>query len=154
MAWTRFNSAILRQGETWLRASASGYTLPNSFLLMLFLANGAINRTSTASQVLATELAQANGYTRQPLMFSTGAYDATQQRGEWSAADVLVTASGQSLQYDMAAIWALPSGQTDPVNGWAEAFSVFSQTQTVFDGTSHTFKATWNVLNTGDVSGA
>lgn len=153
MAWIRFDSAILRQGETWLRASTTNYPLPDSFLLLLCLTDGAVNRASTPTQVLATELAQSNGYSRKPLVFGEGSYDSLQKRGEWVAGDVLVSAVGQSLQYDAVVVWALPPGVTDLSAGWPELINLFGATQTIFAETSHTFRVSWNFLNVGDIDG-
>src|SRR6478672_607267 len=113
LIWTRFNSAVLVEGEAWLRKGASSFTPPDTLSLVL-CNGGSISRTATPAAIATAELLEVNGYTRQLLTFAAGSYNSTSQRGEWLANPIQITAN-QTLQYDCAVIWANGSTGNLPV---------------------------------------
>jgi hypothetical protein len=56
--------------------------------------------------MLAAELLEQNGYTRQTYNPTTATYNTTTQRAELGRVTANFTASGATLQWDAAAVWA------------------------------------------------
>jgi hypothetical protein len=96
--WTRLNSALIREAETWIRKSSNPtYNEPQSFCLLLLSGNG-FSVTSTWEELLAGELIESDGYERQLLTFSSSIFDTNKITLTSDAVEI--SATGLSLQFD------------------------------------------------------
>lgn len=103
MAYSRLNTSLIRQGETWLRkASNASYNEPQSFRMLLL--SGSVTNASTWVQILGAELTETNGYSRQTITFSAG--NLVSNTVTFDSNTAQVTASGSNLTFDSVVLVA------------------------------------------------
>lgn len=145
-----FNSWIKHVGDVMLL----GTTAPNPASFYAILCNtNTIARTMSIADVVATELAASNGYARQQITFTSGTYDATDQRYELPNVNISFAASGGSLQFQTMVILADAVVTRGSTTGRLVGFATEDAPVTILTGQTQPFIIPFITLNTGYVAG-
>lgn len=88
-----------------------GATAPSSSRLYARLFTGTLNYGSTATELIAAELEQSNGYTPQAITVGAASWDGTNKRATVGSIGFNFSASGSGYSWQTLCLWAdCPSG--------------------------------------------
>ena len=123
MTWIPFNSVLSNLVQVYFLGEAP----PSTFRLIL-CKDAAWDAGATMAQIIASEVAQTNGYSAPALTGGSEAYDSVQARSELAYPALSFTAAGGAIEYDDAVVLAdAPSTRSrtiDAVDAAADRLTV------------------------------
>ena len=145
--------------DSWVKLVADtmfvGVTAPDPTKFYAILSNSnAISRDMTMAQVIALELPTTNGYSRQPLVFTTGFYSSANKRYELPNLNINFAANNSgSFQFRTLVIVADAISTVGNTTGKLVGFSTEDAIVTGAANQTQPFVIPIATLNTGYVNG-
>ena len=144
MAFTHFPSAIVDAQNAYY----SGLT--GAYLILTSSSDYDATPATTMASVINREVAQANGYQRIALSYSTAVWDAAQLRSEAPQISISQTAAGGIIQFDRM---ALIKGASATASRSVLTFDATANKINFALATAHGLVATDKVMVTADATG-